>query len=225
MISIDALILLGCLRCGGDKRDKAEVFHRVVNPEMTTMTLTDKDLKTALFFMVSIATILEEMTQEMMRQPTMGMNFRDYQLKIKKYKPTYDGMMDDFYDTVFGEFANRISHEDFITNLTASSWKYFEVPNLNEMFALMYDRYGATEAIEYELPQFEAEEDSEEFVEVIAPEYVTPSLSQQADDEEQPENRVHEARSGQDYFQVRKTDAEEEIVVLSSAAFDDQSEK
>ena len=73
------------------------------------VSVSDKDLRTALNFMFGIVTILEEMTREMIRQPAMGMNFSIYQERILKYSPTYDGMIEDFNDEVFGEYASRIS--------------------------------------------------------------------------------------------------------------------
>ena len=76
LISIDALILLGCVQCGGIDEQKAEVFHRVVQPEMLSqIPISDNDVREALHFMISTATILEEMTRDMMRRPSMGVNY------------------------------------------------------------------------------------------------------------------------------------------------------
>ena len=33
-VNVNALILIGCLKCGGSDRAKGEVFYRVVQPEM-----------------------------------------------------------------------------------------------------------------------------------------------------------------------------------------------
>lgn len=155
MISIDALILLGCFQCAGTDTEKAEVFVRVVTPEMQKyIMVSDSDLTTALHFMISLATVLEEMTREMMRNPTLGINFHFYQLKIKKYRPTYDGMIEDFNDNVFGEYSNKVAIEDFVASLSHYGWKYFDFVNLNQLFALMYQKFGATEVIDTDLPQF-----------------------------------------------------------------------
>jgi len=63
-ISIDALLLLGCLHCGGFDSQKAQVFHRVIAPELgDTVMLSDKDLRKSMMFMITAATILEEMTR------------------------------------------------------------------------------------------------------------------------------------------------------------------
>lgn len=79
MISIDALILLGCFQCGGSDLEKAEVFQRVVSPELhSNLSVSDRDLRTAFHFMISLATVLEEMTREIVRNPTLGINFHFY---------------------------------------------------------------------------------------------------------------------------------------------------
>ena len=92
--------------------------------------------------MISIVTVLEEMTREIIRQPAMGLNFSIYQERIQKYSPTYDGMMDDFFDHVFGEYNNKIYKEEFIGNLAAQGWKYFNINNLNELFSMNLQKYG-----------------------------------------------------------------------------------
>ena len=96
------------------------MFHRVVAPEYENMIpVTDKDLKTALHFMISIATILEEMTRDLIEYNGRNFGFQIYQDKINRYKPTYNGMMEDFYDNIFGEYTNRITQEEFRERLTA----------------------------------------------------------------------------------------------------------
>ena len=69
-ISVDALLLLGCLHCSGFDSEKAQVFHRVVSPELHDMVLlSDKDLRKSMLFMITAATILEEMTHDMIANP------------------------------------------------------------------------------------------------------------------------------------------------------------
>ena len=126
-ISIDALILLACVQCSGSERTKAEVFSRVFAPEMEEyINLNDKDLKVAFHFMISTATMFEEMVRDIAKQPMMGLKSQLYQDRIKKYAPTYDGMTEDFYDSVFGEFALKCTREEFIDKLAAHGWKYFD---------------------------------------------------------------------------------------------------
>ena len=77
----------------------------------SSIPLIDKDLRLALNFMITTATILEEMTRDMIKQPALGLNYQTYQNKIKRYEPTYNGMMEDFYDDIFGEYSNRSSKD------------------------------------------------------------------------------------------------------------------
>ena len=78
-ISVDALLLLGVLKCSGLDSEKATVFHRVVAPEYDTIiTITDKDLSTGIRFLVSTATILEEMTRDFVSNPAAEVDYAHY---------------------------------------------------------------------------------------------------------------------------------------------------
>ena len=57
-------------------------------------------------------------------------------------------MLEDFFDNIFGEYANRTSREQFIQNLAYHGWKYFDLKNLNELFSIMYEKYGAVEDLD-----------------------------------------------------------------------------
>lgn len=130
-------MLLACLQCRGTDRDKAEVFHRIISPRIEPfVTVTDKDLRTALRFMISIVTVFEEMTREMIRQPAMGVNFIIFQERILRYAPTIDGMMNDFLDEIFGETSHRVLKDEFIERLANLGWKYLNMSNLYELFTL-----------------------------------------------------------------------------------------
>ena len=64
-ISVEALVLYGIVHYNGTDYEKAEVFHRVVAPEnYDVVSITDKDLSAAMRFMITIATIIEEMTRD-----------------------------------------------------------------------------------------------------------------------------------------------------------------
>lgn len=135
--SVDALILLGCVHCGGFDSEKAAVFHRVIVPIYdTAVWYNNKDLIKSLNFMMSTATIFEEMTRDLMEAPTMQIDIKKYELKLKRYRPTFDGITDHFVDSVFGEFYNRRSKEDFVERLAMEGWKYFSIKNLNELFSI-----------------------------------------------------------------------------------------
>ena len=100
------------------------------------MIITDKDVEAALRFLILVATILEEMTRDIVANPNAKVDYKKYQKKVKKYEPTMDAMLDDFQDNMFGTHYNRRYKETFIEMLGAEGWKYFTVPNLNELFYL-----------------------------------------------------------------------------------------
>ena len=110
--------------------------------------------------MISTATILESMARDISQKGGMSIDYKFYENKIQKYKPTYDGMMDDFYDSIYGEYSNRISKEKFVEKLSEEGWKYFNMRNLNELFALKYEEHGTIIAVPYQflMPQFDQEE-------------------------------------------------------------------
>ena len=67
---MDALLLFGCLHCSGFDSEKAAVFHRVIAPEFDEMVyIKDKDLRKSMLFLITAATILEQMICEMMEKP------------------------------------------------------------------------------------------------------------------------------------------------------------
>lgn len=69
-ISVDALLLLGCLHCNGLDSDKAEVFTRIVAPEYDNLVLlVDKDLRMSMMFLITSATILEQMIRDLITNP------------------------------------------------------------------------------------------------------------------------------------------------------------
>ena len=147
-ISVDALLLLGCLHCGGLDSEKAQVFHRVVAPEFDEMVMVaDKDLRKSMYFMIIAATILEQMTREIIDDPYSEVDYDSYQHKIDKYQPTLLGILEDFEDSVFGVFYNRRPRETFVELMAYEGWKYFQLKNLNELFALMFDKYGIDENV------------------------------------------------------------------------------
>ena len=142
-IVVDALLLYGCVYCQGKHTEKAEVFHRIVAPEFSDIiSIADKDLKTAFLFMISLATVIEQMVREYISNPEMKINYKIYQDKIKKYKPTLDAMLDEFEESIFGIHFNRRNRDTFIETLGCNGWKYFEIKDLNELFSIMYAKHG-----------------------------------------------------------------------------------
>lgn len=102
------MTLYGILHCHSSDIEKAAVFHRVIAPEYSrSITVRDPDLRTALFFLISCATVLEEMTRDL--ENGQDVDYEKYERKLERYKPTFDGMMNDFLDDLFGEYCNSIS--------------------------------------------------------------------------------------------------------------------
>ena len=73
----------------------------------------------------------------MKANPAAEVDYNHYARKIKRYEPTYQAMMDDFENTIFGYFYNRRNKDQFIEMLATDGWKYFSVANLNELFSIM----------------------------------------------------------------------------------------
>ena len=45
-------------------------------------------------------------------------------------------------------FYNRRNRETFVEMLAHEGWKYFQVKNLNELFAIMFEKHGIDENIQ-----------------------------------------------------------------------------
>ena len=141
-ISVDALLLFGCLHCGGLDSEKAQVFTRVVAPELDDMIYyKDKDLHMSMLFLVTAATILEQMIYDIIQNPRETVVYENYQLKIDNYQPTLKRIFKDFDQAVFGELYNRRPRATFIEMLSQDGWKYFSLKNLNELFAFKCSEY------------------------------------------------------------------------------------
>ena len=141
-ISVDALLLFGCLHCGGLDSEKAQVFTRVVAPELDDMIYyKDKDLHMSMLFLITAATILEQMICDIVQNPRETVVYENYQLKIDNYKPTLKRIYKDFDQAVFGQLYNRRPRATFIEMLSHDGWKYFSLKNLNELFALKCSEY------------------------------------------------------------------------------------
>lgn len=75
----------------------------MVAPEYDTIiSITDKDLSTGIRFLVSTATIIEEMTRDFVSNPAAEVNYAHYQKNIKRYEPTFMAILEDFEDSIFG---------------------------------------------------------------------------------------------------------------------------
>ena len=138
-ISINSLLLLGIIRCTGSYTDKAKVFQRVVAPEgQRQVLIKDKDIKQAVYFLTSMATILQQMQNEMIMEETPKtkdeFDYKVWEEKIREYKMAFKQVYAEFNQDIFGDYANSCSQEDFIRRLKVCGWKYFDIRNLNELF-------------------------------------------------------------------------------------------
>lgn len=60
-----------------------------------------------MMFLITAATILEQMIRKLIKNPSFQIDYSAYQKKIEKYEPTLDGLLEDFENTVFGVHYNR----------------------------------------------------------------------------------------------------------------------
>ena len=88
------------------------------------------------------------MTRDLKTNPSMNIDWKIYQDKMKKYEPTFQGMIDDFLDNIFGQYSNRASSDQIVQNLSHHGWKYFDQHNLNELFAITLERCGTNEVLD-----------------------------------------------------------------------------
>lgn len=52
----------------------------------------------------------------------------------------FDSIIDTFLEENFGPYANKIDSNTFLNALIVSGWKYFDLNQLNELFALKYEQ-------------------------------------------------------------------------------------
>jgi len=107
------LILIGCLKCAGYDSQKADVFFRVIQPEMSDkITIYDKDIRMAIFFLTNLATILEQMQKEQMDKDKV-VSIEAYMKKMDHYEGVFDAVINDFNDNMFGVYSNSVNRKTF----------------------------------------------------------------------------------------------------------------
>ena len=75
--------------------------------------------------MISQVTFLEMMIRDIMKDPEAEVDYDKYFNLSKKYKPTLDGMVEEFEDSIFGVHYTRRNRETFIELLAHHGWRYF----------------------------------------------------------------------------------------------------
>ena len=92
-------MLYGCLNCSGTDSEKAEVFHRVVQPELQhRVVIADKDIRMSVFFLTNISTVLLYMTEREVRAAEQNQQF-DFQFlrqKMSMYEVVFQSVIDGF---------------------------------------------------------------------------------------------------------------------------------
>lgn len=113
--SVNALVLFGILKCSGSDSQKAQAFYRVIQPEFTHLVLVyDKDIKMAVFFLTSLATILESAQIQLAKsgatqyEPMIDTTFK---LLMHKYEKTFDLVSEDFNNSMFGLYSNSVTRK------------------------------------------------------------------------------------------------------------------
>ena len=81
----------------------------IVQPSFDAyITYQDKDLQRALHFLISLSTVLEEMTQDMERSATLQdeiiVSYEKYAAKIERHAGAYEIVYQAFTDEVFGNY-------------------------------------------------------------------------------------------------------------------------
>lgn len=109
------------------------------------ISMMDKDLRTALFFMISVATVLEEMTQDLIGSNDIHVDYEKYERKISRHQSTYENVFQNFIDEMFGEFENKATRDEFKASLSKEGWKYFNLYSLNGLFCNEFNKLSEDE--------------------------------------------------------------------------------
>ena len=106
----------------------------MAQPILPTISIGNKDLKKAFIFMVILATVIEDMSNDIQNNHEINVDYQKYQDRAEQDRLVYEKLFDDFIDELFGEFDNRIKKEKFIANLDDAAWKYFDTKWLRSAF-------------------------------------------------------------------------------------------
>ena len=63
-ISVDALLLAGMLQCRGSVTVKSTCLQMMAQPYLETIGIGNKDLKAAFCFLIILATVIEDMSND-----------------------------------------------------------------------------------------------------------------------------------------------------------------
>ena len=116
-ISINALVLIGCINCAGSDCEKSEVLYRVVQPEMLArIFVINEDIRMTIFYMTNLATILRYMKNKICREGSKNPKKFDVEFFKKKmisYEVVFEAVLEEFTHNMFGAHANTVTREQF----------------------------------------------------------------------------------------------------------------
>ena len=74
----------------------------------------DKDIRMCIFFLCNLATILEFMQRNMRINGTSKpLDIDYYKDKMDAYELVFDAVIDDFNNSMFGQYANSVKRDTF----------------------------------------------------------------------------------------------------------------
>lgn len=74
----------------------------------------DKDIRMCIFFLCNLATILEFMQRNMrIKGTSKPLDIDYYKDKMDAYELVFDAVIDDFNDSMFGQYANSVKRDTF----------------------------------------------------------------------------------------------------------------
>ena len=76
------------------------------------ITIYDKDIRMAIFFLTNLATILEQMQKEQMDKDKV-VSIEAYMKKMDHYEGVFDAVINDFNDNMFGVYSNSVNRKTF----------------------------------------------------------------------------------------------------------------
>ena len=83
-ISVNALILIGCMNCDGTNQEKAEVLFRMIQPStLPRVTISNQNIRMCIFYMTNLATVLSYMKTKVTRE---GKNPKEFDFDFFKSK-------------------------------------------------------------------------------------------------------------------------------------------
>lgn len=108
-IAADALLLLGILFCKGSAKKRAQLLYDIIQPELEyKLSTQDADFKLAIVYLIDAATTFDSLYASI----TNGLEVAEF--KNEGFHEKYEGKFEIILEKIFGEYANRVSRDEFI---------------------------------------------------------------------------------------------------------------